>query len=263
MRGDSMGGASWQGDRGTRHQRGYNSTWTKLREAILKRDAYLCQACLRNGRPTPLTVKPYDHAVDHIIAKSKGGDDNPENLESLCFDCHEAKSATERGSGRAKVIISADGWPTGPKRWGYSIPDGVKPSGIPVVLVSGPPAAGKSTYIEANAQPGDTIIDFNLLRKRVGGVKWDTRKHIYRAAFNLRDREIHALHRKTEGICYLIVTAPSEDERNTWREALGDVTIHLLKTPEADCIARIRADPDRAEASHSQIKAVKDWWAVN
>lgn len=254
--------ASWSGH-GSRHERGYGSHWTKLRLCILGRDMYLCQACKRDGRLTPLGIRPNDHAVDHIIPKAKGGADDESNLESLCSDCHNAKSATERGSGRAKIIISSDGWPTGPKRWGYSIPDGVKPSGIPVILISGPPAAGKSTYIEANAKPGDTIIDFDILRKRVGGTKWDTRKHIQRAAFNLRDTEIHALHRKTTGTCYLIVTAPSQDERNAWREALGNVTVHMILTPEAECIARIRADHGRAEAASRQIEAVKSWWAVN
>ena len=254
---------SWKGNHGNRHDRGYGTSWDKLRLRILKRDMYLCQACKRDGRVTPLAVVPYDHAVDHIVPKAKGGDDSPENLESICTPCHDAKSATERGTGRAKIIIDANGWPTGPKRWGYSIPDGVKPSGIPVVLVSGPPAAGKSTFIEANANPGDTIIDFDLLRKRVGGVKWDTRKHIHRAAFNLRDVEIRALHRKTKGKCYLIVTAPSEDERRTWAEALGNVTIHLIRTPESVCIDRIKADPNRKEAANSQIGAVKAWWAVN
>ena len=239
---------SWGGNHGSRHDRGYGSAWVKLREIVLKRDAYLCQECLRNDRPTPLGIKPHDHAIDHITPKARGGTDDLDNLESLCAPCHDAKSATEHGSGRAKVIISPDGWPTGPKRWGYSIPDGVKPSGIPVVLVSGPPAAGKSTYIEANAKPGDTVIDFDLLCKRVGGAKWDTRKHIYRAAFNLRDVEIRALARKTTGTCYLIVTAPSEDERRAWVEALGNVTIQLLRTPQDVCIARIRADPNRSEA---------------
>jgi shikimate kinase len=254
---------SWGSNHGTRHERGYGSAWVKLRETVLTRDMYLCQECLRDNRPTPLGIKPRDHAVDHILPKAKGGTDDLDNLESLCTPCHDAKSATERGSGRTKIIISPDGWPTGPKRWGYSIPDGLKPSGIPVVLVSGPPAAGKSTYTEANAQAGDTIIDMDLLLKRVGGTKWDTRKHIYRAAYNLRDVELRALSRKTTGTCYLIVTAPSADERRTWAEALGSVTIHLLRTPQEVCIARIRADPDRSEASSSQIKAVKDWWLVN
>jgi 5-methylcytosine-specific restriction enzyme A len=247
----------------SRHARGYGTQWGKQRKAALDRDKYLCQQCLRDGRVTPLCVKPYDHAVDHILPKAKGGTDDHDNLESLCSPCHDAKTATERGTGRARITISPDGWPTGPKRWGYSIPDGVMPSGIPVVLVSGPPAAGKSTYIEANAKDGDTIIDFDLLRKRVGGVKWDTRRDIYRAAFNLRDIEIRALQRKTSGTCYLIVTAPSQDERNAWCEALGNVTVHLLRTPQDVCIARIKSDPNRAEAAHSQIKAVKDWWAVN
>ena len=263
------GGASWQGNRGSRHERGYGSRWTKLRMRILKRDMYLCQPCMREDRVTPLAVNPYDHAVDHILAKSFGGSEDPSNLEATCKTCHDAKSVEElqsaKGSRRKPAYDSAGfpEWGDETRRWGYSIPDDVKPSGIPVVLVTGPPASGKSTWAEAQAKPEDIIIDFDVFRKKLGGAKWDTNPEVIRKAFRLRDGAIHSLHRLTQGTCYLIVTAPTDTERRTWAEALQNTTIKVIATSEADCIARINADPNRMDAAPRQIEAVKHWWDVN
>lgn len=94
----------------SRHARGYDSRWVKLRLTILERDGYLCQTCLRKGRPTPLCVKPHDHAVDHIKPKAQGGTDDPDNLESLCAPCHDAKTVVDSG-GTIPKAIGLDGWP--------------------------------------------------------------------------------------------------------------------------------------------------------
>ncbi|MBT0725145.1 HNH endonuclease [Rosenbergiella sp. S61] len=85
-------GESWsQHQRGqSRHQRGYGSSWTRLRAETLKRDRYICQQCLRDGHPSPAST------VDHIKAKAHGGTDHPDNLESLCVPCHKAKTSRER-----------------------------------------------------------------------------------------------------------------------------------------------------------------------
>jgi len=74
----------------SRHQRGYGSKWDILRAQILKRDKYICQQCLRDGRPAPATT------VDHIKPKAHGGTDDESNLESLCWPCHKRKTAKER-----------------------------------------------------------------------------------------------------------------------------------------------------------------------
>jgi len=79
--------------RGTRHERGYGSAWTKLRESILQRDAGLCQACRKQGRLTPA------RDVDHIIPKAEGGTDDESNLQSLCRACHTEKTKAETARG--------------------------------------------------------------------------------------------------------------------------------------------------------------------
>lgn len=74
----------------SRHERGYGTSWDKLRPLILARDKHLCMNCQRTGRITPAKT------VDHIIPKAHGGTDDPSNLESLCWPCHRVKTAHER-----------------------------------------------------------------------------------------------------------------------------------------------------------------------
>ena len=52
------------------------------RKNILRRDLYKCQYC--NKSDTSLTI-------DHIVPKSKGGDDSWENLTTACVACNNKK----------------------------------------------------------------------------------------------------------------------------------------------------------------------------
>lgn len=83
---------SWDSDnhRGSRHERGYGTEWEKLRDIVLARDNYLCQICLESYRITPATE------VDHILPKAKGGTDDPDNLQSICNDCHKIKTEYDK-----------------------------------------------------------------------------------------------------------------------------------------------------------------------
>ncbi|WP_241616848.1 HNH endonuclease [Rosenbergiella epipactidis] len=73
----------------TRHERGYGSKWDNIRARVLKRDNYLCQSCMQEGKVVAATT------VDHIIAKAHGGTDADSNLQALCWPCHRRKTATE------------------------------------------------------------------------------------------------------------------------------------------------------------------------
>lgn len=84
--------------RGSRHERGYGTAWTKIRWRILVRDKGLCQPCLKLGRVTQAKQ------VDHIIPKAQGGTDADINLQAICVDCHRAKTARE---GRAPARTGA------------------------------------------------------------------------------------------------------------------------------------------------------------
>ena len=79
--------------------------WLKKRAAILRRDGFLCQNCLRYGRRRDATTV---HHKKHL-------DDFPElalidsNLVSLCESCHN-KEHPEKGGGRRYPPRSSSGY---------------------------------------------------------------------------------------------------------------------------------------------------------
>jgi len=69
--------------------------WRRKREAVLKRDGYLCQPCNRKGK---LSLAK---EVDHIVPVAEGGTDEDRNLEAICKPCHHAKTQAEARRGRS------------------------------------------------------------------------------------------------------------------------------------------------------------------
>ena len=94
---------TWAG-KGSRHERGYGSAWDRVRLQALKRDNYLCQPCLKQGRVTVAK------AVDHITPKAKGGTDDMDNLQAICDPCHIEKTAKDEGWKRPRTV-GLDGYP--------------------------------------------------------------------------------------------------------------------------------------------------------
>lgn len=89
--------------RGTRHERGYGADWDKKRLVILARDAGLCCACTRLNLVTPGNI------VDHVVPKSQGGDDDDDNLQTICGEHNAEKTAIEARRGKPA-------WPLVPNR---------------------------------------------------------------------------------------------------------------------------------------------------
>ena len=84
--------------RGTAHERGYTSAWTKARDAYLMHHP-LCAQCQLNGMVTAASV--VDHIVPHRGDKALFWD-SAGNWQPLCKPCHDRKTATEDGGfGRA------------------------------------------------------------------------------------------------------------------------------------------------------------------
>jgi 5-methylcytosine-specific restriction endonuclease McrA len=59
------------------------SAWNKIREAVLIRDGYICNYCGRDAT-----------TADHVLPRSKGGQDTMNNLVAACHDCNSDKSDT-------------------------------------------------------------------------------------------------------------------------------------------------------------------------
>lgn len=59
-----------------------------LKKTILERDNYTCQNCGNSIYKEPNLLLE----IDHIIPVSKGGETEPDNLQTLCWRCNRSKS---------------------------------------------------------------------------------------------------------------------------------------------------------------------------
>lgn len=95
----SMGKKQYGADKTTLKEQGFYHTpaWRRVRVQVLERDHYLCQNCLRNRRITAATevhhIQPLEEHPELALVA--------ENLESLCWKCHEE---TKHHGKRSAVI---------------------------------------------------------------------------------------------------------------------------------------------------------------
>jgi hypothetical protein len=63
----------------------------ETRARVLERNGYTCQMCgVAAGDPDPLNAsRTVRLTIGHIVDKSKGGKDIPENLRAVCTNCNE------------------------------------------------------------------------------------------------------------------------------------------------------------------------------
>ena len=80
-----------------KYQKGVNYGFKNVRHAILARDNYQCQNC---------KAKNTVFEVHHLVFRSKGGSDEPENLVTLCRKCHRdyhaGKIELKKGLGKKR-----------------------------------------------------------------------------------------------------------------------------------------------------------------
>ena len=68
----------------------------RLRKVVLARDP-LCMIQVLCGRGIG-ALRALSTEADHIVPRSRGGDDSMENLQGACHACHSHKTATEDSS---------------------------------------------------------------------------------------------------------------------------------------------------------------------
>lgn len=202
--------------------------WKDLRDMCLAKHPY-CQGTRPDTTPC---YSVYKLQADHKIPRSQGGPDTLANLQTLCQDCHVAKTNRENG---------------------------IFPTHGQVIAVCGPPGSGKTHYVKAHWQYGDLLIDLDRI---TASISIDTYLHepmyLLRMAWSMRDAALkQAENRSTFSRLWILETAASRLQRESYRTRY-DARVIVLKPPQSTCIDRCKADPERPRIDWESI--IKDWY---
>lgn len=210
---------AWQRLPITTTGRGYGAAWRRLRSAQIAHQPD-CEEC---GAPAT--------EVDHIVPKAQGGSDHPTNLQSLCAECHDRKTAREALASRRSAVM----------------------------VVAGPPCAGKTTWVSEHAEPADAVLDYDLLASAlaVNGEAQPGHHALVLAAFY----GVLRTQRETALGCRLWVPtgAPHRDTRQRYRE-LNGAHVLVLETPADVCQRRARERFGAGPLAEEYIQAIARWW---
>lgn len=161
---------------------------------------------------------------------------NPDNIEVLCHDCHNAAH----------------------KRFGYAV--GAKH----VYLVYGSPCAGKTTYVNSVATRNDLIVDLDKIHRAICicGL-YDKPDATKRVAFNVRDYLLDevrtATPRRKWQDAYIIGTYPDRIDRDMFVQDYGAELAHI-DTSKEECIKRAYQDIERSSIRDAVIGWINAYW---
>jgi hypothetical protein len=161
---------------------------------------------------------------------------NPDNIEVLCHDCHNAAH----------------------KRFGYAV--GAKH----VYLVYGSPCAGKTMYVNSIATRNDLIVDLDKIHRAICicGL-YDKPDATKRVAFNVRDYLLDevrtATPRRKWQDAYIIGTYPDRIDRDMFVQDYGAELVHI-DTSKEECIKRAYQDITQSSVRDAMIGWINAYW---
>lgn len=167
---------------------------------------------------------------DHIIPHAQGGQDVLENYRPACRPCNSKRQNKNIGGMGARIIV-----------------------------VTGPPAAGKSTYVREHAGPADIVIDLDVLARALMANPPESTHvyppHIRHVAIGARSAAINRATRLAERATVWIIHAiPKPEDLAEYRALRWQV---LTIDPGRDVVTA-RA---KAQRPPEMLAAVDRWYA--
>jgi hypothetical protein len=141
-------------------------------------------------------------------------------------------------------------------------PDKLPKPNCRVMLVCGPPGAGKSTYVRQYKAPDDIEIDLDKIAREHGYGRIRPSEATGMLLLDRNERLAALAKEPADRIAWVIIGAPAPRLRLWWRDLLGvkDGDMTLLVPTRAELKTRIFADPDRVGAQQLHLTLVDQWF---
>lgn len=234
--------------------------WRRARQAYIDSrtaiDGGICELCGDN---------PGTEVHHKIFLRPENINDesitlNPDNFMLLCYDCHQLEH--EAAKRTAQLIAKQRYGKTGVLLGGaYYLDDqgNIKP--FIVHLVWGPPGAGKTTYVREHMQPGDIVIDLDLIGRALSMAdKTDVPRNVERIAYDIRDYlyDKIAARKLDAKEVWVIAGVPKRKQRQELIEKLNAEAVFIGATFK-DCYDHILLDSERKDKA-LQLAIIEKWF---
>lgn len=141
--------------------------------------------------------------------------------------------------------------------------EGERSAGI--VLVAGPPAAGKSTYVREHAKDGDLVVEWERLALAIDPAAGVAQGEPLRSVVgDVRRAAIAAIakHAAAGDVrAWVVVGAPNAEDRHRLADEIGASSVVVVLCSREQAAARIADDAARSAAGDEMVGAVDRWWA--
>jgi len=222
-----------------------SNTWRKLRWQTLTKAMFTCAICGKlEGNTTQLVC---DHIIPHRGNAALFYDAN--NLQCLCKQCHDSVKQREEKRQHKGTI---------------TYPDYLLPSVIPLTIVCGAPASGKTHYVTRHKNDKDIVIDLDEIVYGMTGNRshaWD-RSQYSLSALAKRNQMLVSLSqpdaKEKYNHAWFIVSEPNGLKRLWWKNQLRAESVIVLGTPDDQCLKNAARDKDRDQSETAS--AIHNWW---
>lgn len=178
--------------------------------------ATICVLC---GRP-PTKGDPL--TAGHIIDRQLGGTNAPDNYQPEHLSCNAKRRA----------------------------------AGSRIVLVTGPPCAGKTTYVQHQAGHGDLVLDLDQIARDLGSTRyWHHERAITTQANAIMRREVLRLAARRSGRAWIIRCVPDGRTRTGLARLVRADQVIVLLPPGPTLVRRARERPEPL----ATITAINEW----
>jgi hypothetical protein len=122
-----------------------------------------------------------------------------------------------------------------------------------LTIITGPPCAGKTTYMREHAKPGDIVVDFDAIAQALGSpVSHGCDRHVWKVAIEARDAAIKAAVGQSQqgATAWIIDSRPTPAARQAYTRA-GARIVDLTAAPGE--LHRRATEAGRPASWHARI----------